>query len=161
MHVKAVAFQASLAASQAAPGLETRLLGRLLALQQNPVLQPQQMVAATLAAHGCAFVVQQSGLENDEAPAHEVTHILTDLHNAADGHYDLGAPNAVAPGHIDGKNLMHRFALDTGTPQGIDRPRRLWNTATTNAQWLVGQVPLQLPAQIDTIRAHPDFIHAY
>ena len=161
MHVNAAAFQASLAAAQAATPRQTTLLAQLLALAQNPVLQPQQMVDAALAAQGCAFVVQQSGLRNDEAPAHEVTHILTDLHNAADGHYDLGAPNAVAPGHIDGKNLMHRFPLDSGVPQGIDRPRRLWNTAVTNQQWLVGQAPLQLPAQIDAIRAHQRFVRAY
>ena len=75
-------------------------------------------------AHGCAFLVARPRLESDLAPAHELTHITTNFNNVADGHYDLENPlpsgtdvvGSNLPGLIDGKNLMHRYALDAGNP---------------------------------------------
>lgn len=115
-------------------------------------------------ARECAFLVKRNLLGNDFAPAHELTHITTDLNNDADGHFDLEAevvpqPNQQLqgvvgydlPGPIDGKNLMHRYALDAGNPQGVDQPKRLWNHQATNAN----RNNMVIPAQIQTILNSP------
>lgn len=139
----------------AATPLALRLAACQVAARLNPYTQPAYTAAMT-AARGCAFVVTRALLGTDQAPAHEVTHILTDLNNAADGHFDLGAANANGPGHIDGKNLMHRHALDIGAPAGIALPKRLWDH---NALNIVQN--MNIPAQIAAIKANAVFVRAY
>jgi hypothetical protein len=92
-----------------------------------------------------AFVGVLSGI-TEFADTHEATHITTDVPGTiAGGHFDLGPAGAVAPGNIDGKNLMHRFFL--GNTFGIANPKRLWNDALVNTSQ-----GFTNPAQIDAIR---------
>jgi hypothetical protein len=109
-------------------------------------------------SRGCGFLVTRLLLGSDVAPAHEMTHILTNLDNAADGHFDLENPAGrpvdgqgnELPGHIDGKNLMHRYALGGGGPVGVNIPKRLWDYVANNATR-----GMNIPAQIASILANP------
>ncbi|WP_211225497.1 peptidoglycan-binding protein [Amycolatopsis nigrescens] len=81
------------------------------------------------------------------ADPHEMTHLTTNLSNAAAGHFDLGAVGAAAPGPIDGRNLMNRFPLLAGA--GTSNPKRLWDQNFTNT----ARVPnFVIPAQVTAIR---------
>jgi hypothetical protein len=114
---------------------------------------PDSWTAAGSTARGFSFVGVSA--TNVLAEVHEVTHITTNLRNVAGGHFDLGAATATTPGPIDGKNLMHRFALIFAN--AISDSRRLWNTSFTNTN----RTPnLVIPAQIDAIRASR-FVHNY
>ena len=91
------------------------------------------------------FVGVNSGI-TDFADTHEATHLTTNVAgNIAGGHFDLGALGAGAPGNIDGKNLMHRFFLNSGF--GIGNPKRLWNDARANTSQGFTNA-----AQVDAIR---------
>lgn len=137
-----------------------------VAARLNPYANPAY-TQAMVAARGCAFIVAQDLLRNDVAPAHEMTHITTNLNNVADGHFDLEDPDVdrpedlngnETPGHIDGKNLMHRYALNGGAPAGVNIPKRLWNHQATN----VHRNPnLVIPAQIASILANNTYIRDY
>lgn len=106
---------------------------------------PDVITPAT-SARGFAFIALDSGI-TELADPHEITHLTTNIHNAAAGHFDLGAAAAVAPGNIDGKNLMNRFFLASNL--GVANPRRLWNRSFTNT----ARVPnLVNPSQIGRIR---------
>jgi hypothetical protein len=111
---------------------------------------------AASGAQGFAFVALDTGI-TDLADPHEITHITTNVDNAAGGHFDLSAAAAVAPGNIDGKNLMNRFFLVSNL--GVANPRRLWNRTFNNT----ARVPnLSNPAQIDRIRRPGDrFLRPY
>jgi hypothetical protein len=119
---------------------------------------PDSFTAAGSLARGFTFVSSLAGSNNVEV--HEATHITTDLRNAAGGHYDLGLPRTAvpppnAPGNIDGRNIMHRFApVITGN---VTDPKRLWNTQVTNANY---SPTLVIPPQINAIRGSR-FIHAF
>lgn len=146
---------------QQTPQAVKLLLAQAQATAVN-VAYPHHTLAQTMTdAHRCAFVVQQQYLGNDFAPAHEVTHITTDLNNDADGHFDLGDPADDHPGHIDGRNLMHRYALNDGpggvAPAGVELPKRLWDRVFTSAH----RNNMQIPAQISAILANNAVIDNY
>jgi hypothetical protein len=107
---------------------------------------PDVFTAAGSTARGFGFV---SVLDtNNLAEIHEVTHITTDLLNAAGGHFDLGAPRpAPGPGNVDGRNLMHRHGLISNGD--VKDSKRLWNRQFTNPNY---PSPLVLAPQIDRIR---------
>ncbi len=107
---------------------------------------PDSWVPAASITRSFCFVGTASGI-TELADVHEVTHITTNLNNAAGGHFDLGAPAAAAVGPIDGKNLMNRFFLTTAN--SVRNPKRLWDTQFNNALYAPALV---LPRQIDTIR---------
>jgi len=156
------------------PWLRARLVQLLLDAQANPYTSPAYTTSMT-AARGCAFIVRQALLHNYLAPAHELTHITTNLNNVADGHFDLEIlyppppppilpypppDNTVGydlPGHIDGKNLMHRYALNAGNPAGVNLPKRLWDQQATNAH----RGNMLIPPQITAILGNAIFILPY
>ncbi len=140
----------------------TNLIQTAQGQAQNLAYDPNQIANLMDQARGCAFIVRQDRLGSDFAPVHELTHITTDLNNDADGHFDLEAPAVPQqnqqgvigfdlPGPIDGKNLMHRYALDAGNPQGVNKPKRLWNQQVTNGH----RNNMVIPAQIQTILNSP------
>lgn len=101
---------------------------------------------AASGARGFAFLALDTGI-TEFADPHELTHITTNVDNAAGGHFDLSAAGAAAPGNIDGKNLMHRFVLASGL--GVADPKRLWDRVFVNT----ARTPnLSNPAQITVIR---------
>lgn len=104
-------------------------------------------------ARGFAFIALNG--VTDLATVHEITHITTDVNNIADGHYDLGPANAIAPEGKARRNLMHRFVLAQNNNH--EDPKRLWDNDEQNNLWNPGFVNR---SQVSIIR-NSRFVLAY
>jgi hypothetical protein len=121
-----------------------------------PDSQTGGAMGGNIDARGFAFISVEApgGFRSIRYGAvHEVTHLTTNFNNEADGHYYRGAPNPVAAGAIDGKNLMHPDELLENNANPELNPKRLWDTAFNNND-LNWQGPgFIIPTQITTILA--------
>lgn len=107
---------------------------------------PDSFTAAGATSRGFVVVGLQTQA-NRLTTGHEVTHVTTDLRNAAGGHFYLGAN--VQPrqnGPIDTKNLM--FPVGSPDTNGVLNRKRLWDTAFVNNNFAP---PMPMPPQVTDI----------
>jgi hypothetical protein len=115
---------------------------------------PDSFTVATPLTRGFVFVGVRGATLNTDA--HEITHVTTDLRNAAGGHFYYGVigppgPGQFTVGNVDAKNLMFPIAL---SGLGVRDPKRLWDTPNPNNTFINTNVvpPMVIPSQVQAIR---------
>jgi len=115
---------------------------------------PDAFVAAASPARSFVFVGVNGATINTDI--HEVTHVTTDLRNAAGGHFYYGIIGPAGPGqftigNVDAKNLMFPIAL---SGLGVSDPKRLWDIPNPNNTFVNNNVvpPMVIPSQVQAIR---------
>ena len=115
---------------------------------------PDAFVAAASPTRSFVFVGVNGATINTDI--HEVTHVTTDLRNAAGGHFYYGVIGPAGPGqftigNVDAKNLMFPIAL---SGLGVSDPKRLWDIPNPNNTFVNNNVvpPMVIPGQVQAIR---------
>jgi len=115
---------------------------------------PDSFVPAASPTRSFVFVGVNGATINTDI--HEVTHVTTNLRNAAGGHFYYGVIGPAGPGqftvgNVDAKNLMFPIAL---SGLGTSDPKRLWDIANPNNPMVNNNVvpPMVIPSQIQAIR---------
>lgn len=123
--------------------------------------KPATLEAFLNAARGCIFLAHTNQISPYQA-AHQLARVLMNECEDTGGYFSLENPKSKrskvsdAPGHIEGKNLLHKFPLKTAKEAVYD-PKRLWEQPFKGK----GKNARTTPSQGETIRNNPHYCHAY